>query len=242
MSRSRLAVVAALGLGLFVVAVDPAAAQASDSATEELIWNLNDQLLYIALPLTLLVEVILVYTVWRFRDNERPVPTRENRRLEITWTIATAIILLFVGVISYQVLASPFVAADSPDAGTDVAPEDEADLLEVRVVAQTYAWNFEYPEENVTTQGTMVLPANRTVRLNVTSQDWLHALHVPDLGLKRDAFPGQSNYLVTRVYETGEYQLYCAEYCGVGHSQMLGTVDVRTPEEFQQWLDENAEG
>ncbi len=63
----------------------------------------------------MLVEVILLYTVIKFRNSERALPTKENRRLEITWTIATAIILLFVGVASYQVMASPYVTAEAGD-------------------------------------------------------------------------------------------------------------------------------
>jgi len=227
-------------VGLAAVAVDPVAAQSADSTTEELIWDLNNQLLYVAVPLTVLVEGILVYTVWKYRTNESPLPTRENRRLEITWTVATAIILLFVGVASYQVLAEPYVTATSPDAGEDLADEEE--VLEVRVVAEKYRWTFEYPEQGVTTSDTMVIPTDRPVRFNVTSKDWLHAMHVPGLGLKKDAFPGQSNYKLTKVHETGEYQLYCAEYCGVGHSQMLATVDVRTQSGFQNWLDEQQSG
>jgi len=228
-------------VGLAAVAVDPVAAQSTaDSTTEELIWDLNNQLLYVAVPLTVLVEGILVYTVWKYRTNESPLPTRENRRLEITWTVATAIILLFVGVASYQVLAEPYVTATSPDAGEDLADEEE--VLEVRVVAEKYRWTFEYPEQGVTTSDTMVIPTDRPVRFNVTSKDWLHAMHVPGLGLKKDAFPGQSNYKLTKVHETGEYQLYCAEYCGVGHSQMLATVDVRTQSGFQNWLDEQQSG
>jgi len=236
MDIRRIVPLAVFALGLFAVAVEPALAQSTaDSATEELIWDLNNQLLYIAVPLTILVEVILFYTVWRFRNNESPLPTRENRRLEISWTVATAVILLFVGVASYQVLASPYVTATSADAGEDVTAEDEA-VLEVQVVAQKYYWTFEYPEQDVSNKNTMVIPADRTIRFNVTSKDWLHAMHVPGLGLKQDAFPGQSNYKVTEVHETGEYQLYCAEYCGKGHSGMLGTVDVRTQDEFQDWV------
>lgn len=241
MKGTRVASLAVLLVGLAAVAVDPAAAQSTaDSATEELIWNLNDQLLYIAVPLTLLVEGILFYTVWKFRNNESPLPTKENRRLEITWTVATAIILLFVGVASYQVLAEPYVTATSPDAGEELTTDQE--VLEVQVTAQKYRWTFEYPDAGVSNSDTMVIPTDRPIRLNVTSTDWLHAFHVPGLGLKKDAFPGQSNYLLTEVSTTGEYQLYCAEYCGVGHSQMLGTVDVRTQSEFQQWLAENGAG
>ena len=77
-----------------------------------------------SLTITVLVEAILFYTVWKYRKSDAPKPTRENRRLEITWTVATAIILLFVGVASYGVLANPDVThpADAP-----VAPEDDDD-------------------------------------------------------------------------------------------------------------------
>ncbi|MFB6185052.1 MAG: cytochrome c oxidase subunit II [Haloarculaceae archaeon] len=225
------ALLAAVGLAL---AVEPAAAQSvSDSTTESLIWGLNLQLLAIAIPITVLVEGILIYTVWRFRDSETALPTQENRRLEITWTVATAIILLFVGVASYQVLASPYVTASSQK-NLDTAQEP----LEVQVYAQRYSWEFQYPEQGITTTNTMVIPKDRVIRLNITSRDWLHSFHVPGLGLKKDAFPGQSNYLRTKVTDTGKYQLYCAEYCGVGHSTMLGTVDVRTQDGFQQWVDQ----
>jgi len=239
MRGKRVASLALLVAGLAALAVEPAAAQSTaDSTTEKLIWDLNNQLLYIALPITLLVEGILFYTVWKFRKNESPLPTKENRRLEITWTVATAIILLFVGVASYLTLSSAFVTAATPDAGNDVVDDNE-EILEVQVTAQKYFWTYDYPEQNITTSDALVLPANRPVRLNITSKDWLHAFHVPGLGLKQDAFPGQSNYLFTNVTSTGEYQLYCAEYCGVGHSDMLSSVDVRTQSEFQTWVEQN---
>lgn len=238
MRPSRVAPLAVVAVAALAVAVDPVAAQSTaDSTTEELIWDLNNQLLYIAVPITILVEAILVYTVWKFRDNESPLPTQENRRLEVTWTVATAIILLFVGVASYQVLAQPYVTATGPDAAD--ALDTEAEPLEVQVVGARYSWTFVYPEHDVSSTGTMVLPVDRPVRFNVTSTDWIHSMHVPGLGLKQDAFPGQSNYLLTKATDRGQYQLYCAEYCGVGHSDMLATVDVRSPEAFRDWLDES---
>ncbi|MFC7139442.1 cytochrome c oxidase subunit II [Halosimplex aquaticum] len=240
MKGKRVALLALFGAVLAAVAIEPAAAQAgADSTTEELIWDLNNQLLYIAVPITVLVEAILFYTVWKFKNNESPLPTKENRRLEITWTVATAVILLFVGVASYQVLAEPYVTA-TQDTVAENLGEDQAEVLNVQVTAQKYNWQFNYPESGVSNANTLVLPADRPVRLNVTSADWLHAFHAPGLGLKTDAFPGQSNYIFTKPTDTGEYQLYCAEYCGVGHSQMLGTVEVRSQEEFQSWLAENS--
>lgn len=250
MRRNRVGTLLGALSFVLLLAVEPAAAQAS--ANEELIWGLNNKLIYVAVPITILVEAILIYTVWKYRDSaqEEASPTQENRRLEITWTVATAIILLFVGFASYQVLASPFVAS-VPDAAPGnqptadlsknfsgaVAPQEE-NALEVEVIAFKYAWEFRYPESNVTSSNELVLPTDRPVYLHITSEDWLHAFHVPDLALKQDAFPGQYNTIKTEVYKTGTYQLYCAEYCGVGHSNMLGTVEVKSQQGFQNWLQE----
>lgn len=231
MNTKRVSVIGLLSFALLSIAVEPALAAGADSLTEELIWELNKQLLYVALPITVLVEAILLYTVIKFRNNDDPKPTLENRRLEITWTVATAIILLFVGVASYQVMASPWVTT-TPD--TEV-PED---ALEVKVISGQWYWNYEYPEENVSASGTMVIPANRPIYLNITSEDVLHAVHVPKLGLKQDAVPGDYNYLLFEARNEGEYQLYCAEYCGTGHSGMLGTFKVVSEEEYEQWLEE----
>ncbi|MFB6309523.1 MAG: cytochrome c oxidase subunit II [Haloarculaceae archaeon] len=232
MQRNRVGLLALVGAALLAVAVEPAAAQTTSSTTESLIWQLNQNLIYVAVPITVLVEGILIYTVWRFRNREEPLPTQENRRLEITWTIATAIILLYVGVASYQVLAEPYVTADSTQA------IEADDPVEIEVVAQRYSWTFNYNESNATSTGTLYLPKDRAVVLSITSKDWLHAFHVPGLGLKQDAFPGQHNEIMTKPLEEGTYQLYCAEYCGSGHSKMLGKVKVVSQSEYEQKIDE----
>lgn len=227
MTGKRAGAVAVLSGALVTIATQPALAQSTaSSSTEEAIWGLNYELLAVAIPITILVEAILFYTVWRFRSSnvEEAKSTKENRRLEITWTVATAIVLLFVGIGAYGVLAQD-----------DVSGQGEADM-EVQVFAQKYAWTFEYPDQNVSTGDELVLPVDRTVRLNITSEDWIHAFHVPELGLKSDAFPAQSNYLVTTPQEKGTYQLYCAEYCGSGHSVMLSQVNVTSQEKYDTWL------
>ena len=209
-----------------------------DSATERLIRTLNQQLLYIAVPISLLVETILIYTVWRFRNNETAVPTSENRRLEVTWTVATALVLLFVGVASYQVLGAPTVSYAGDEAGEPL-PED---AVNVTVVGQQFQWTFEYPRANTTTSEALVLPTNRTVHLSITSTDVIHAVHIPELGLKQDAIPGRYTHIRTRLTSEGTYTLYCAEYCGTGHSDMLSEVRVVSPSEYEQWLDDQRSG
>jgi cytochrome c oxidase subunit 2 len=248
MNQRRVGLAAFASAVLLAVVADPVAAQsAADTTTEELIRGLNSWLLYLAVPITVLVEGILIYTVWKYRKQDEPLPTKENRRLEIVWTVATAIILVAVGIGAYGVMADPYV-----NAGSQQELDAEQEPLEIQVTGQRYAWTYTYPEETVEeitgeattveyTQGgtsgpPLVLPTDRPVRLNVTSDDWLHAFHVPDLGLKKDAFPGQYNTLLTKVNNEGEYQLYCAEYCGSGHSQMLGSVETMSQSEFEAWL------
>lgn len=241
-----MAVAGAALTALLAVATAPVAA-ADGSVTGELIRGLNERLLYIAVPIALLVEFILLYTVWRFRDGE-PRPTRENKQLEITWTIATALVLLFVGTASYTVLSHPFVAT-VPDpahgghshggAGAVQQPGDAPpDAVEVRIVAQQWFYTFEYVDAGVTTRGELVVPTNRTLYLYVTSEDVLHSVHVPAFALKQDAFPGQYNLVRTRLTEPATARMYCAEYCGQGHPRMRATVEVVSPGAYERWLDE----
>ncbi|MGQ4555893.1 cytochrome c oxidase subunit II [Halobellus sp. GM3] len=235
MRKTRLALVSLLSVALVSLFADPVAAQPSASA--ELINGLNGKLLYIAIPVTVLVEAILIYTVVKFRNNDDPTPTRENRRLEITWTIATAIILLFVGVASYGVLADSNVTYQP---GVEDA---SGDPVVVNAEAFQWGWEMSYPEEgNVTTGTEIVVPKDRPVIIHVSSRDVLHGFHVPKLALKTDAMTGQVNTIKTVAYEEGTYQGYCTEYCGVAHSQMYFTVEVVSDEEYQDWLDEQQSG
>jgi len=236
MKAKRTALATLLGVGGLALFADPVLAQGYDSTTEALIRSLNTQLLYMAIPITVLVEGILIYTVWKYRNNDDPKPTKENRRLEISWTIATALVLLVVGYASYGVMANDYVA------GTEDSFEPESGDVEVEVVGEKYLWTYNYEGENVTTTGTMVVPNDTDLYLRITSSDWIHAFHVPELGLKQDAMPGTHNTLKTKVTTEGTYQLYCAEYCGVGHSQMLGEVEVVSQQEYEEWLDDQQSG
>lgn len=233
MKRSRGTLAGLLCMGLFLLVAEPVAAQ--NSINDQLIGNLNDALLYAAIPITLLVQAILIYAVFKFRNNDDPKPTQENRRLEITWTVATAIVLLFVGLASYQVMADPFITAQNDD-----VPE-EADV-EIEVVAFNYGWNFNYQDEGIQTTGEATIPTNTEVYFNVTADEeqnsYIHGFSVPDLGLKQDANPGQHNLVKTEVYEEGEYQGYCTKYCGVGHSNMYFTINAVSEDEYQQWVQE----
>ncbi len=247
MRGKRLATVLVAAVGFLAAFADPVAAQQYQSVTESLIRSLNRTMLAAALPITLLVEGILVYTVWKFRNNDEAKPTKENRRLEITWTVATAVVLLFVGVAAYGVMAQPTVTATQADAQEAMA---EDDTVVVDAVGVQWFWNYEYPEENLTvSSGTatgdvdygnqpMVVPEDTKLVIRTESADVIHSFHAPGIGLKADAVPGQTNYLITEVNEKGTYQLYCAEFCGQGHSEMLGEIIVVEEDKYQEWVED----
>ncbi|GAA0251632.1 cytochrome c oxidase subunit II [Haladaptatus pallidirubidus] len=226
-----------------IAAIEPATAQ---SVNKRLIDQLNFQLIYVALPLTLFVEVILIYAVVRFRNNDDPLPTAEDPALEITWTIATAIILLFVGLAAYTVLTSPYITPNQPGGQMNQMAAGSADnssasnTVTVDALAYQWGWQFRYSATNRTTQDELVIPANTEVYVQMTSADVIHSLFVPELGVKQDVFPSRTTVIHTRVYEPGTYRGYCTEFCGTGHARMKTTIRVLPRAEYRQWLQGNA--
>ena len=231
----------ALGwLGLLVVGgvvfTSPAAAQSVNRAA---IDELNKQLLYVALPLTLFVELTLVYAIYRFTGNDNPRPTVDDPALEITWTAATGAILVFVGVSGFFVLANPYI---SPAAAGPTDGAEMGDDMEIEVLAYQWGWEFTYTDANVTTRDRLVIPRDTDIRLSLTSTDVIHSIYVPDFGLKQDIFPEQETVARTNATETGSYRLYCAELCGAGHSRMHGTVVVLNQSDYDEWVEDQQDG
>ncbi|MDS0221520.1 cytochrome c oxidase subunit II [Haloarcula sp. S1AR25-5A] len=220
-----------LAIGLSLLAA-PAAAQSVNRAA---IDELNAQLLYVALPLTLFVELTLVYAIYRFRDNDDPRPTVDDPALEITWTAATGAILVFVGVSAFVVMANPYITPAAAQASTD--GDAFANDTEIDVLAYQWGWEFSYGEANVTTEERLVLPADENVTFRLRTTDVIHAIYIPQLGVKQDIFPSQTMTARTRATEPGEYRLYCAEMCGAGHSKMNATVVVKNQSAYDAWME-----
>lgn len=233
---SRRFALALVGLAHVIVALavlsSPAAAQSVNRAA---IDELNTQLLYVALPLTLFVELTLLYAIYRFRNNDDPKPTVDDPALEITWTSATAVILVFVGISGFFVMANPYLSPESTASAATPQGADTGDELVVEVLAYQWGWEVHYPESGVTTQGEIVIPKDRDVRFVLKSEDVVHSFYVPKLGIKQDVFPGEKTVALTRATETGEHRLYCAELCGNGHTKMQGTVVVLDQSAYSEW-------
>jgi cytochrome c oxidase subunit II len=109
-----------------------------------------------------------------------------------------------------------------------------ADATEVYVVGKQWVWQFDYPGGQ-TSLHTLYLPADRPVKLVMTSRDVIHSFFVPAFRLKMDAVPGRYTSLGVTARK-GVYDIFCAEYCGASHSLMRGRVVVLPGAEYDEWL------
>ncbi len=172
------------------------------------------------------VEGALLYVCWRFRERPgSPIPKQIHGHtvLEISWTVAFAVVLLIIGIPTIKII---FRTQEAP-AATD---------LRVEVVGKQWWWEFKYPELNVTTANELHLPVGRTVAFFLNAPDVIHSFWIPHLGGKRDVVPHRVNRLVMTPEASGEYLGQCAEYCGMSHANMRFRVIVHPKDEFDQWV------
>ena len=222
------AVVAALAAGLGACggpypqsAVHPA----SDMAVK--LDDLFDQILWWAAGVFVVVQGILFYTLFRFREKQarrRPREFHGHTLLEIGWTLVPALILVAIAVPTIRVIFE-----------VDRPTTDENALV-VEVEARRWWWEFSYPEYDLVTANEMHIPVGRTIDVRMRSADVLHSFWVPRLGGKRDVVPGRENHIWFKADSTGVFLGQCAEFCGVAHALMGFRVIVQDPSEFQEWV------
>jgi cytochrome c oxidase subunit 2 len=108
------------------------------------------------------------------------------------------------------------------------------DSLEITVIGRQWLWQFKY-NSGRTTLNELYVPEGRPVKLVMRSEDVLHSFYVPAFRVKQDLVGGMYTDLWFTAIKIGTYQIFCAEYCGTGHSAMLGKVIVMNPQEYQKW-------
>ncbi|OLE55170.1 MAG: cytochrome c oxidase subunit II [Acidobacteria bacterium 13_1_20CM_3_53_8] len=196
-------------------------------------------------------QVALGWAVWKYRatpgDTTRAVYSHGNNRLEIIWTVVTAVVFISLAVIGQRVWAQlHFVGAP-------------AGSYQVEVVAQQFQWNFHYAgvdgqfgrtdpsligssnligldpadpkSRDDAVLATLVLPVNRPVELTLRSIDVTHSFWVPPLRFKQDLVPGMAIHVHFTPTKTGQYELACAELCGQFHYRMRGYVIILPQDE-----------
>lgn len=116
-----------------------------------------------------------------------------------------------------------------------------ADAMEIYVTGKKWMWKFAYPE-GPNSIGVIRVPVGRPVKLLMTSLDVLHDFYVPAFRVKKDVLPGRYTEMWFEATMPGTFEVFCAEYCGTGHSMMRAEVVAMKPEEFDQWLNEQRQG
>jgi len=190
----------------------------------------HDALFYFILAVTafffvLVIGLIVWFTV-RYRQRrpgQRTSGVSHNRRLEVAWAVIPSLILVVIFGWGFK----GFLDLSVPPAGA----------LEVRVTAQKWSWAFEYPREGIRTSKELVVPAGRPVKLTMSSLDVIHGFYVPAFRIKRDVLPNRYTVTWFEATQPGEYDLLCTQYCGTGHSSMLGRIVVKPEPEYQEWVD-----
>src|SRR5256885_2896049 len=215
----------------------------------------NGPLMIVAALICILVLVLLLYAMIRFRRGAHPTPSRNshNTLIEVIWTLVPVLILVGIAIPSIKLLRHQY----SPP------PAD----LTVKVTGHQWYWSYEYPDNGVsfdsymlkekndpTRQANqrartdndgppllaaderMVIPAGKVVKFIITADDVIHSFAMPAFWIKQDANPGQLHETWAKVDRPGVYFGQCSELCGARHGFMPIAIEVVPPAQFAQWI------
>ena len=210
--------------------------------------SLDGLMLVIITVICLFVMALLGICIVRYNSKANPTPATftHNSPLEIAWTIVPVLILVFIGAFSLPVL---FKQQEIP----------EGDIT-IKVTGYQWYWGYEYIDHEfgfesfllgrdeledygysqdeylLATDTAVVVPVNKTIVMQVTGADVIHAWTIPAFGVKQDAVPGRLAELWFKAEKEGIYFGQCSELCGKDHAYMPITVKVVSEEAYEEWL------
>lgn len=207
--------------------------------TARIWWNLYGYYLLLAIVIggavmALLVGIPLIYRQKpgnhnpRGKDEISPgvIPGERGKTLS-----GLLIALLLLGVFFGLLTESLEATKEFKEVEFEGTVPDDA--LVIQVVGFQWGWTFKYP--NGVETDVLIIPINRMIVFNVTSEDVFHSFSIPDLRVKIDAIPGKHNIAWTKVLQPGTYRIQCYELCGVGHAEMITKVMAVTEDVFDFW-------
>lgn len=218
--------------------VTPIAVEAQSLAT--------DVLNPLMIAVSVFVLILLAWTMFRYRAAANPVAskTSHNTTVEVVWTLVPVLILVWIAVPSFRLLANQY----SPP---------KADLT-IKATGHQWYWEYEYPDHGgfsfdavmltdaesekrgspklLDTDNRIVVPVGATVKVLTTAADVIHSFAVPSFWVKMDAVPGRINETWFKVERPGVYFGQCSELCGTKHAFMPIAVEVVSKEKFAQWI------
>jgi cytochrome c oxidase subunit 2 len=193
------------------------------TAVDGLFWNI----FWWAIVVFVIVETLLLVAIVRYRARPgapTPKPIHGHTALEIGWTLAPALILVFIAVPTMRTIFA--TAGQAPDGA-----------LRVEVIGHQWWWEYRYPALGISAVNELHLPARTPIAVDMTSADVIHSFWVPALGGKRDLTQGRTTRIAFRTDSIGEYWGQCAEFCGASHANMRLRVVVEPDTAFQRWVD-----
>jgi cytochrome c oxidase subunit 2 len=189
--------------------------------------SLFKYILSIAVVVFILVEGGIIFITLKYRrksDSEMPKQTHGNTRLEITWTIIPALILIAVAVPTINTI-------------WDLkAPPSDEPVMTIEAIGHQWWFEFRYPGQEIITANELHVPVGTNVAVNLESQDVIHSFWVPNLFGKVDMVPTRENRLWFRADEPGSFYGQCAEFCGISHGLMRFRVIAEPQDKFDEWV------
>ena len=186
-----------------------------------------DTAFYIILGISFLfligLTLLILYVLYRYsaKRNKKASQFDGSFKLELIWTIIPTILVMLMFVYGYMGIDDLY---DAPD-----------NSMNVKVLARKWEWEFKYPNGK-SSKNLLVLPLNKPVKLKLVCEDVNHSLFIPAFRVKEDVIPGIDNKMWFIPQKTGDYDILCAEYCGLRHSAMLGIVRVVSPDKYETWV------
>jgi cytochrome c oxidase subunit 2 len=177
-----------------------------------------------------LIVALMLYFIVKYKrktNNDVTSPIDHNLKLEIVWTAIPLALLMIMFVWGFQV----YLEMSIPPRGS----------MEIKVTGQKWFWTFDYPN-GANSPNELVVPVGTPIKTIFSSKDVLHSFYVPAFRTKMDVLPNRYTVSWFEATKTGEFPIYCTEFCGTGHSSMLAKVRVVSKEEFNTWLDQAGSG
>ncbi len=200
----------------------------------------NVVLATLAMPVAAMIWVFFAYSIAVFRQRGDTIvdgpPITGDSRIQITWLVVTAVLVLGLAAYGTIGLFSSDGAGGGQGPNPLAKPANAGQALQVQVIGQQWLWTFRYPSYGGVETPDLALPVNREIEFHVTSLDVAHSFWAYELGVKADAIPGSDNVAFVKVLKTGAFQIRCAELCGLWHGHMNTTGQVMTQARFRSWI------
>jgi len=172
------------------------------------------------------LTVTMLYFVFRYnkKKNKTAIQNEGNTKLEIIWTVVPILLALMMFYFGWE--------------GWKPMNKPPKDAMTITTTARMWSFSFLYQNGKESTE--LVVPVNTPVKINLISVDVIHSLFIPAYRLKSDIVPGREKVMWFIPEREGDYDLYCAEYCGLRHSYMKSMVKVLSKEKFTAWYGDTA--